>query len=94
MEAVDFWNLAGRAGRLGKDFQGNVFLIDYESWETSSLSAPRDEPVRSSLAAVLADNSANLLEYISIEDRASGADPVLEAAFTKLLRDLRHGRLN
>jgi len=94
MEAVDFWNLAGRAGRLGKDFQGNVFLIDYESWETAPLSAPRDEPVRSSLATVLVDNSADLVEYISIDDRGSGVDPILEAAFTKLLRDLRHGRLD
>lgn len=39
--AVDFWNLAGRAGRLGKDFQGNVFLVDYHEWESSPLSGPR-----------------------------------------------------
>jgi hypothetical protein len=94
MEAVDFWNLAGRAGRLGKDFQGNVFLVDYDRWESAPLSAPRDEPVRSSLASVLIDDAADLLEYISIEDRPSGEDPILEAAFTKLLRDLRHDRLS
>lgn len=28
MPPEDFWNLAGRAGRWGKEFQGNVFCID------------------------------------------------------------------
>jgi hypothetical protein len=28
MSREDFWNLAGRAGRWGKEFQGNVFCID------------------------------------------------------------------
>lgn len=28
MDAIDFWNLAGRAGRWGKEFEGNIFCID------------------------------------------------------------------
>jgi hypothetical protein len=28
MEPDDFWNLAGRAGRWGKEFQGNVICVD------------------------------------------------------------------
>lgn len=28
MSAADFWNLAGRAGRWGKEFQGNVICVD------------------------------------------------------------------
>ncbi len=28
LTALDFWNLAGRAGRLGKEFQGNVICVD------------------------------------------------------------------
>lgn len=32
MSSEDFWNLAGRAGRWGKEFQGNVICIDTESW--------------------------------------------------------------
>lgn len=30
LHAEDFWNLAGRAGRWGKEFQGNIFCIDPE----------------------------------------------------------------
>lgn len=91
---VDFWNLAGRAGRLGKEFQGNVYLIDYDDWESSPLSGPRDEPVKPSLEATLTDLSAELLEYISATDRASGESPQFEAAFAKLLRDHRQGSLD
>jgi hypothetical protein len=31
--ADDFWNLAGRAGRLKKDIHGNVFLVSYDTWK-------------------------------------------------------------
>ena len=30
MEPHDFWNLAGRAGRWGDEFQGNIICIDPE----------------------------------------------------------------
>jgi len=33
MSAADFWNLAGRAGRWGKDFQGNIICIDPSIWD-------------------------------------------------------------
>ncbi|WP_111884508.1 DEAD/DEAH box helicase [Acinetobacter sp. CFCC 11171] len=36
MEPTDFWNLVGRAGRWGKEFQGNIFCVDSnvnELWE-------------------------------------------------------------
>ncbi|MBX3445658.1 MAG: DEAD/DEAH box helicase [Parvibaculaceae bacterium] len=42
MEPHDFWNLAGRAGRWGNEFQGNIICIDphdREAW-------PRGVPVR------------------------------------------------
>ncbi|OUJ08470.1 DEAD/DEAH box helicase [Gluconobacter sp. DsW_058] len=94
IEPVDFWNLAGRAGRLGKDFQGNVFLVDYDEWESSPLSGPKDEPIKPSLEVALTDTSAELLEYIAATDRPSGETPNLEAAFSKLLRDYRQGQLD
>ena len=37
MEAHDFWNLAGRAGRWGDEFQGNIICIDpldVNAWPT------------------------------------------------------------
>ena len=37
MEPHDFWNLAGRAGRWGDEFQGNIICInpkDLKAWPT------------------------------------------------------------
>ena len=42
MTQEDFWNLAGRAGRWGKEFQGNIFCVDATDssvWGTTG--APR-----------------------------------------------------
>ena len=33
MSPQDFWNLAGRAGRWGKEFQGNIVCIDPQVWK-------------------------------------------------------------
>jgi hypothetical protein len=93
IEPVDFWNLAGRAGRLGKDFQGNVFLVDYDNWESKPLTGPKDESIRPSLEKTLVDTPAELLDYIGDSQRPSGQSPQLEAAFSKLLRDHRRGNL-
>lgn len=32
MEALDYLNIAGRAGRLMKDFSGNIYAIDIDDW--------------------------------------------------------------
>ncbi len=32
MSHADFWNLAGRAGRWGKEFQGNIICLDPSTW--------------------------------------------------------------
>ena len=35
MSSADFWNLAGRAGRWGKEFEGNIICVDTQAdvWE-------------------------------------------------------------
>lgn len=40
MSPSDFWNLAGRAGRWGKEFQGNVICIDARNAGTWKNGAP------------------------------------------------------
>lgn len=94
IDPVDFWNLAGRAGRLGRDFQGNVFLVDYDEWKSSPLTGPTDEAIKSALESTLTETPAEFLTYIASDDRPSGESPLLEAAFSKLLRDYRHNRLD
>lgn len=46
LSEADFWNLAGRAGRWGKEFQGNVVCVDTdddELWPNLPLSRRRGE---------------------------------------------------
>lgn len=67
MSPDDFWNLAGRAGRWGKDFQGNVFCVDARNeqvWKTTG-------PPQSRVLSPISRTVDNVLR-----------DPVALAAFT------------
>lgn len=41
MTPSDFWNLAGRAGRWGKEFQGNMICVDARDENAWKLGAPK-----------------------------------------------------
>lgn len=78
MEPHDFWNLAGRAGRWGDEFQGNIICIDPEdrqAWPTGVPSRARYPIKRESDAVLeLGDSMADYLlrrgqsDLSSIED--------------------------
>lgn len=67
MNKEDFWNLAGRAGRWGKEFQGNIFCIDVDNpkiWPYGVPRAREEYVIHTSVSNVLSDYDG-LLEYIS-----------------------------
>ncbi|SNS01623.1 Helicase conserved C-terminal domain-containing protein [Methylobacillus rhizosphaerae] len=78
MEPHDFWNLAGRAGRWGDEFQGNIICIDPEdkqAWPDGVPSRSRYPIKRESDAVLeLGDGIVNYLyergrsDFSSIED--------------------------
>lgn len=92
LESVDFWNLAGRAGRLLKEFQGNIFLIDYDQWKRKPLTQERETDVIPAIEAGILDRSRDLLRII--EQPGSQNDTELEAVFVRLLDDLAGGTLD
>jgi hypothetical protein len=95
LESTDFWNLAGRAGRLRKEFQGNIFLIDYEKWKKKPLEGPRDSVVVPALETSIKDNEQELLNVIGDAEAGRRADaPALESAFVRLFSDLKGGTLS
>ncbi|MCP3447198.1 DEAD/DEAH box helicase [Bradyrhizobium sp. CCGUVB14] len=66
MKPEDFWNLAGRAGRWGKEFQGNIFCIDpLHPLEWFDGSAPRSKQKQSIRIATqrLASEFPAFMEY-------------------------------
>lgn len=91
----DFWNLAGRAGRLGKEFSGNIFLVDYGEWPSDPMSGQKEIAVKPSIQSHIVDLAPDLIAYIN--DRARVPDrqkaDELENTFVKLVRDHFDGKL-
>ncbi|WP_417587223.1 DEAD/DEAH box helicase [Pararhodobacter oceanensis] len=66
MEPHDFWNLAGRAGRWGDEFQGNIICIDPKDHRAWPLGVPKRSryPIKREADVVLssADELASYLD--------------------------------
>jgi hypothetical protein len=93
MSIPDFWNLAGRAGRWGTEFRGNVVCVDTHSgWETVPRRRERQRLERAS-DHVLTRPTA-LREFIDAPDPASAAseDPLSASVFSLLATRLQQGR--
>lgn len=64
LNANDFWNLAGRAGRWGKEFCGNIICIEPDKWDV------KPNPNKSKQTIVRAidtieQNGADFLKYLN-----------------------------
>ena len=92
----DFWNLAGRAGRLGKEFSGNIFLIHYGTWPSDPMAGPKEKEVIPSIEEHIVRRTDELIAYMNnpniIPDREKPDE--LENTFVKLVRDHLEGRLS
>ncbi|QHW29196.1 DEAD/DEAH box helicase (plasmid) [Rhizobium leguminosarum bv. viciae 248] len=66
MEPHDFWNLAGRAGRWGDEFQGNIICIDPEDTDAWPTGVPKRAryPIQRETDAILKDGT-RLLGFLS-----------------------------
>ena len=90
----DFWNLSGRVGRLGKELEGNVFLIDYAKWNSQPLAEGRGVSVSSALKTAVIDHGSELLAYLSDPSISSDTNLDFEITLGKLVLDQRLGRLD
>ncbi|TIP07981.1 DEAD/DEAH box helicase [Mesorhizobium sp.] len=95
LDSTDFWNLSGRAGRLRREFQGNIFLIDYANWKKKPLEGPRDSIVVPAIETSVREHEAQLVTVI-IDQAAAGPrdQPDLETAFGRLYSDHKRGELS
>lgn len=80
MSESDFWNLAGRAGRLKKEFQGNIICINPEEWDNT----PVKEKTKHFIKKAIAEISENREELLGYMRGISGKllKPNLEYAFS------------
>lgn len=58
MESPDFWNLAGRAGRLRESFSGNIWCITPGTWEKDPLNGDKLSEMTSSFRDCLEDGQS------------------------------------
>jgi hypothetical protein len=94
MTLPDFWNLAGRAGRWGMEFQGNIVCVDASNqqiWPNPPIERQRD-PLDRTTDRVLSRQDA-LRAYIRDGSplQVSSADPELEAVFSLLATRIAQG---
>ena len=78
MESHDFWNLAGRAGRWGDEFQGNIICVDphdKQAWPTGVPERSR-YPIQRESDAVIGTGEAlaGYLEQLANPVRPSAED--------------------
>lgn len=80
----DFWNLAGRAGRWGKEFEGNVVCIDTDAdglWPNLPLVRKRAPIARATSTGL--DDASDLLAFVRSVDEVHD-DSTAESLFAYL----------
>ena len=99
MSSSDFWNLAGRAGRWGKEFQGNVVCVDAKRENVWKEGAPRGRTkfqISRTSDKVLSKND-ELLLFIENQTQREEArsKPNLEYVFSYLVSSyIRNGSIS
>lgn len=85
MEPQDFWNLAGRAGRWGNEFQGNIICIDASDRNVWPSGVPERTryPIQRETDVALSDID-NLTRYISDRSTAERLDNERVRAFEQV----------
>ena len=94
MDASEFWNLVGRAGRLTKDYEGNVFLINVQDWDRKFIDEKeRSQPIFSAYRSMVSEADSDLVGFISDIDHPSGLSKSqgFENSFMKLLDAYLYG---
>lgn len=90
MGEMDFWNLAGRAGRQGKEFQGNVICVDTNKediWNNSPPMERKKYVIEKTVDVILVNKIDNLIDFIdegTPRDK-SISEPELEYGFTYMV---------
>lgn len=88
MDEMDFWNLAGRAGRQGKEFQGNVFCLDADDpsvWKNGTPTERKKYTIKSTIDKIIETQQEDLCCYIKNKLSHSTTNSELDYAYTYFL---------
>ncbi len=94
MNRLNFWNLAGRAGRLLKDYYGNVYCINIDEWPDYQPD-PNDveHEIESVLETLVFNNDKEIYQYLKdLYIKLKGSDRSIEQVITKfIIHELKYG---
>lgn len=70
LRPIDFWNLAGRAGRLAKELQGNVFCVKHEKsgWKNPSFFKEKDIQLVPTVYDIINNNLKKIEEILQEQE--------------------------
>lgn len=91
MTRADFLNLAGRAGRLLREFHGNVWCLRPGDWDVKSYSGEQLTEIRSAMNEAMADGGTIVQKVLKNEASDNELD-YGEAALGKVYCDLVRGQ--
>jgi hypothetical protein len=90
LSEMDFWNLAGRAGRQGKEFQGNIVCIDSDD-ETAWKGLPPRNKTRyiiiSSAEKIITEHTDELVAFIASKENEIFSKPDFAHTLSYLLNE-------
>ena len=91
----DFWNLAGRAGRWGQEFSGNIVCIEPNDWEIKPSPNKRKQKIQKAITILEDTDRGNLIGFIKARSPRDIAETRqdLEFAFNYYYRKYLRGEL-
>ncbi|MFD3285651.1 DEAD/DEAH box helicase [Alteromonas macleodii] len=90
MTRSDFLNLSGRAGRLLKEFHGNIWCIRPSTWEDNSYEGDKLQEITSAINSVMDDGGSLIQSLLSENIGLEKSIDEAEMAFSKLYQDYHY----
>ncbi|NML61098.1 DEAD/DEAH box helicase [Massilia sp. RP-1-19] len=88
MMRPDFRNLAGRAGRLLKEFHGNIWCIRPQEWDVKSFAGENLQEITSAMSSVMTDGGT-IIQAITNAATEDIDKDLADAAYSRLYHELR-----
>lgn len=96
LDEAALWNFAGRAGRLGEEVVGNVFLVNYENWDSQPLTVRKPFAMKVAFKQVVEADFNEVIEVLECagnrdqdEDRKRSPERITAAAGLVLFRSVQ-----
>lgn len=81
LNSNDFWNLAGRAGRWGKEFSGNIICIEPENWTVQPSPNKTKQQIKRAVD-IVEQHGEELIQYIDSYPTNNKKNRIYESAFS------------